>query len=1082
MSASPAAPAPGQTVLVRRRPAVVRHVEVKAPPRDAAAPRTHLVEVEYLDGWDHPRSEWLLWEIEPHARIVSRLKLPDLADPATRPDRPERFRAFLDAVTWAHAAHHSILEPEDRQSLLAPWQSAVQIEDYQLYPLWKSLLMPRVSLLLADDVGLGKTIEAGLILTELIHRRGIRRVLVLCPAALQRQWQEELRDKFHLSFRVLDRRQIDRIRREQGAEVNPWKATPRAITSMDFLAQEDVRETFRSAADSLLGSGGAPSAPWDVLIVDEAHNFSTSPFGEETLRTRMLRELNRYFEHRLFLTATPHNGYTWSFTGLLELLDPVRFTRSAELSDAQRRHRDAVMVRRLKSDLNRGPRPRFAGRQVEDVPVRLAPEEQALFAALRAYRRAGRRRIEETGGPLDASRRRAQARFFFSLLQKRLLSSAFAFARTWWQHVEGLELDPVPLEEAETARKSVEDAFGDDEEQNARELDAVQQTSAWLRPLAADLESPREAVTRALEALGWTRERVQDPFPASGWLPVDTRFDAFRAWWDAHQGDAERLILFTEARDTLAYLLWRLRRLDLDEPRVRTLYGGLDLEYREQLKAAFNDPDDPVRILVATDAASEGINLQETCHQVFHFDIPWNPMRMEQRNGRVDRHGQARDVLCAHFATQDDTDLWFLRRIARKIHDAREDLGSVGEVLAQAVEDHFERARGLDDAELERRIESARQASEERVDLDGADRGGEQAYEQVVARLRATELNLGLSPEALARLLAEALRLEGGELQGPDEAGFYRLRTVPPSWRTLVEHAFLIRRGIQAGARPRIVFDPRLLEEEAGGRRVFRPRADTVLLRLGHPLMQRALAVLRRAMWEDPERGVSPVRRWTVWRTAGLPSGTDALVRVHVLREARNQLREMVDAGLRPFVFALERSGWRHLPGAEPPPGEELEEGEVERHLETVRDLWPDFQPLLGELLRDEEELYRQDLEQRLARGLQEQRELEARRFAERRAELEAMQARSTADTRRRELERLRRRLDEGVLFEEQRQHLQECIARLEQESRRRFEPLLLVLEGECRRVLEEVLPARYALVRATLVPVAFELLVPPAR
>ena len=1070
---------PGQTVLLRRRPALVREVQQQGG--GTGAPLTRLVEVEYLDGWDHPRYETVLWELEEQcgAQLLSRLRLPALADPrqTPQPDHPDRFDAFLDAVRWGHAAHHAVLEPEERQDLLAPWHSAVQQEDYQLYPLWKSLLMPRVALLLADDVGLGKTIEAGLILTELIQRRALRRILVVCPASLQRQWQEELEDKFNLRFAVLDSREAARITREQGTEVNPWAVTPRAITSMTYLAQEEVKERFRSAAENRLKNGGA-GAPWDVLIVDEAHNFAPSSLGTESLRTRMLRELNPYFEHRLFLTATPHNGYTWSFTGLLELLDPVRFHQSSDLSESQKRHRDAVMVRRLKRELNTAHRQRFAEREVADVPAKLSADEKALFEALRDYRDQARRRVEHESGD-EGRRSRSQVRFLFSMLSKRLLSSSFAFARTWWQHVEGLKLDAVTLTLAEAARRQSEAVAESDEEQQVRDEEAVRQGSAWFRGVADGLDPQRQAVTAAAEQLGWTRERVGKDLPAQGsWLPPDGRFAALEQWFTARLRDGsgwrpdERLLLFTEYKDTLAYLLWRLRRLGHDAPEILHLYGGQDLAEREPLKESFRDPADPVRILVATDAASEGINLQDTCRYVFHFDIPWNPMRLEQRNGRVDRHGQARDVLCCHFTSSDVTELEFLARVAKKMHDAREDLGSVGETLAQAVEDRLVLGSGQAD-DFEQRLAAAREDDESRQDLAGTDHGSEQAYKGAIDRLQATELKLGLSAAALKRLFEEAVKLAGGQLEATADPGLYHLRKVPPTWRTLVESRLRVRKGALEGAQPKVCFDARLLEEEIHGRRVFRPRPDVVLLRLGHPLMQRAAATLQRAMWEEG----AGVQRWTL-RAASLPARTEAIAVVQVLLQSVNQLRETVEAELLTVAFVLREDEWKFLQEAAPPAGQPLPPDRIPALLDPVRETWDELQDLLRQLLEDEQEQHRQDLELRMAKALQTEEKLEAERYASRLRELDEQQRLAAGKRLEKELDRLRRQRDETFVAE-MRADLERRIQTIEEDRKKDFATLKQALQRERDRILERVLPQRFALARTTLTPVAVDLLVP---
>ncbi len=662
--------------MVRNRPAVMR--DVAAYGGNGRGGVLHLVDLEYIDGWDHPAQESVLWEREVSPRVVSRLALPRLDDPASRPDPPDRFAAYLDSIRWSSAAYLPA-GGSTTPRLLSPWHSAVQVEDYQLYPVLKALLMPRVNLLLADDVGLGKTIEAGLILTELIARRRIRRILIVCPAALQRQWHDELLEKFGLECPVMDRDQAFRIQRELGMDANPWTVTPRAITSMDYLRQRDVMENFLASARRLARPDGT-ALPWDVLVVDEAHNLAPASFGDDSLRTRMLRDLAPHFEHRLFLTATPHNGYTLTFSGLLELLDPVRFAQTTSLTEGDHRQIQTVMVRRLKSELNAGTSPpRFPAREVKSLPLALSPNERTLYDALRAYRDAGLALI--AGRP---RRERNLGRFLFALLTKRLLSSSYTLARTWWEHVEGFALPEGSLELADVARERAEEPVTDDAEKDDRDVDAARQGAAWLRRFGDRLTAARDAVGAALSRLGWTPDRMRDPFRPQAPAPPDAKWDAFRNWLNQRLRangkfrDDERVILFTEYKDTLAYLLWRVRGAGIDRPALRELYGGAALDEREVVKEAFNDPASPLRVLLATDAASEGLNLQTSCRYVVHQEIPWNPMRLEQRNGRVDRHNQARDVFVFHFHTDEDADLQFLSRVAQKVETVREDLGSAG--------------------------------------------------------------------------------------------------------------------------------------------------------------------------------------------------------------------------------------------------------------------------------------------------------------------------------------------------------------------------------------------------------------------
>ena len=256
-------------------------------------------------------------------------------------------------------------------------------------PLLKALRMPRVSLLIADDVGLGKTIEAGLILTELLIRRRIRRVLVLAPAALRWQWRDELWEKFSLRFEVVDRHRTELARRQLGMDANPWRSFDRIVASYHYLRQPDVREQFLAACRTPEGS---PHLPWDLLIVDECHNLMPSPFGEDSELCRTLRIVAPRFEHRLFLSATPHNGHTRSFTGLLEMLDPVRFTRTSEMNPAMRRRVHDVVIRRLKREINAG----------DSAPRFCSPSTGGSNACLRAPRGSavgGIRRLSQGGAP-----------------------------------------------------------------------------------------------------------------------------------------------------------------------------------------------------------------------------------------------------------------------------------------------------------------------------------------------------------------------------------------------------------------------------------------------------------------------------------------------------------------------------------------------------------------------------------------------------------------------------------------------------------------------------------------------------------
>ena len=330
--------------IVRKRRAVISSIR----PFSGQDGILHLVRVEYKDDCT-PEAEDILWEREPHRQLLEPNALPLASD---QPMPGEDFDALVRAARWSALSPYFDPDeggPLERMPICSPFHGAVQVEDYQLVPLLKALQMPRINLMIADDVGLGKTIEAGLILRELLIRRRIQRVLILTPAALRLQWRDEMWSKFSMPFDVIDRSSTQKLRRTMGIDANPWRSSARAITSYHYLKQADVLEQFLSASRR---PDDSPHLPWDMLVVDEVHNMMPAPFGEDSDLCKTLRYIAPLFEHRLFLTATPHNGRTRSFSGLLELLDPVRFTQTEELRPAEKERISQVVIRRLKREID----------------------------------------------------------------------------------------------------------------------------------------------------------------------------------------------------------------------------------------------------------------------------------------------------------------------------------------------------------------------------------------------------------------------------------------------------------------------------------------------------------------------------------------------------------------------------------------------------------------------------------------------------------------------------------------------------------------------------------------------------------
>lgn len=363
----------------------------------------------------------VVWAAEIGARLLTADPWARIAQNGT--DDPAVFAAYLKTLDWSTAT------AADRDLFQAPFRAGIRLDAYQLTPLRKALRLPRVNLMIADDVGLGKTIEAGLIVRELLLRRRIDLVIVAAPPSMTIQWQDELEAKFGLSFTIIDRESVAEMRRARGFAVNPWATSSRFIISHRLLTDE----TYSASLRDVLGE----FRPRALLILDEAHHAapaSGARYAIDSQFTKAVRELAQRFEHRLFLSATPHNGHSNSFSSLLEMLDPQRFTRGVEVRP---RDLEPVMVRRLKSDLRRIGIEGFPERIVEPVVFRGLPEdtpELLLSRMLAAYGDLRARRIATL-----PKRQAAQAKLVFVGLQQRLLSSVAAFARTLKVHRRSLQ-------------------------------------------------------------------------------------------------------------------------------------------------------------------------------------------------------------------------------------------------------------------------------------------------------------------------------------------------------------------------------------------------------------------------------------------------------------------------------------------------------------------------------------------------------------------------------------------------------------------------------------------------------------------
>jgi Helicase conserved C-terminal domain/SNF2-related domain len=782
--------------------------------REGSQKNTQIVDLACTDDDSQGTKLSAVWQAEISARVLDGNEWARVGTAAS--DDAGVFAAYLQTLRW------NTVSSADRQLFQAPFRAGIKLEAYQLEPLRKALKLPRVNLLIADDVGLGKTIEAGLVVREMLLRRQLDFILVAAPPTMTIQWKDELEAKFGLTFEIIDREYLREVRSKRGFTANPWSVGSNFIISHALLRDE----TYTSGLRARLGE----FSPRSMLILDEAHHAAPSGGGAYAIDsqfTKSLRDFVGAFEHRLFLSATPHNGHSNSFSALLEMLDPQRFTRGVDVKPSQR---DAVMVRRLKEDLRRKG-VRFPKRIVEPIAFDSLPidtPELKLSRMLLAYGDLRNQRLAKlTKG------RQTAARFVYSGLQQRLLSSSFAFAKTLKVHRDSLQraIDRVEGEDLGSAKSFAKfdpeslldrldtslDEVGAEkqaEEEEDRITAAATRSSvshANREELLAELSAVEEMIAVADPVRNRADERVK-------WLAnwAFTNMSNGKSWND------RRLVIFTEFEDTRRWLQNKLREEledlgDVDEA-IAHFSGTTSQDRREELKAAFNAPPDQtkLRILICTDAAREGINLQMRCHDLVHFDLPWNPSRLEQRNGRIDRKLQpSPEVTCRYFLyRQRPTDI-VLDALVRKTEQIRLELGSLGKVIEDRIEDKLT-GGGITSSNAEtlreeiandtggEAVQRARRELEDQAQAASDDRLGRE-LEELRKALETSREKVGVQADDLQRVVGVALSRANAPLNTFTHAkvGDTTAIALDPSHKTFAQDKSWNRAFDDLRARPR---------------------------------------------------------------------------------------------------------------------------------------------------------------------------------------------------------------------------------------------------------------------------------------
>ena len=505
--------------------------------------------------------------------------------------------------------------------------SVVDPLPHQVEAVYKYLLpQPKIRFLLADDTGAGKTIMTGLLLKELIMRKMVERVLIVTPGGLTKQWQEdEMGIKFNIPFKLVNRDVFS-------SEPTVFQTSDRIVTSIDFICREDIMQVISKSS-------------WDFVIIDEAHKLSAYEYGEKLYKSKRYEAahiLSQQCEHLLLLTATPHRGRKDTFKRLLQLLDEDIFA-TADL--ATERVREVSMngankffIRRLKEDMKDWDgNALYKERHTKTVSYDLTSDEKRLYDAVTNYLTQQKKEASET--------KNIHVSLALQVMQRRLVSSIFAIRNTLlkrWLALQELvdELDKNPslwkqrvkLDELEVANIDDLDEL-DDEEREALDHIMTDPKKLKLFTTAKSLSDIRKEAGEVKSLYEMANTLYNQQQEEQKYIELKKLLTS--------QGviDGEKLVVFTEHKDTLLYLQERLINNGYN---VVTIHGGMTVDERRESQCRFMAPD--VQILICTDAAGEGINLQ-FCRLLINWDIPWNPNRLEQRMGRIHRYGQKSDVI-----------------------------------------------------------------------------------------------------------------------------------------------------------------------------------------------------------------------------------------------------------------------------------------------------------------------------------------------------------------------------------------------------------------------------------------------------
>lgn len=677
-----------------------------------------------------------------------------------------------------------------------------------------ALKMPRMRFMIADDPGAGKTIMAGLIIKEMKLRGLVKRILIVTPGHLKQQWKRELKDKFQENFTIVDRGFLNTY----GSE-SPWEVENQTITSIDFAKREDVR-------NSLLG------VEWDLVIVDEAHKMAAYKYGKNTTKTsryKLGEVLSKRSRNLLFLTATPHKGDPENFRLLFDLLEPGFFSKTHMITEAKENNDNPLFIRRIKEQLRDFEgKPIFTKRYTYTHKFQLSDVEMDLYNKLSKYV------ITQYNIALSKNNRRNFA-FTLLILQRRMASSTYALLKSLIRKKEKYEAiikNPSLLKDTKLDLTDREDES---------EAERWEQETQWeLSTVSKSLEELKDELNTINELIDMSKSILNNG--------DETKLNELKKILKSI-GD-EKVLIFSEAKDTLDYLFKRLTSWGYS---VNVIHGGMSMEQRIEAERVFRKE---TQIMVATEAAGEGINLQ-FCHIMVNYDIPWNPNRLEQRMGRIHRYKQKKDVTIFNLIAGNTREGKVLARVLEKLDQIRKAIGSdkvydvIGDIfpgknIYQLVIDAVSRRRNVDDIiknDIDIKID---EDYKEKLLTEVMEEGLVNSIDyKSIDEISERTKELKLVPEYIEEFFKKAFEKAGGKFRARKDNSI-SIRSVPFEIKKVADNLhFKKDYGTLNHSYPYLTFDKDAASDND----------DLEFISFGHPLFEAVLKWVNESYSTEMQRG-----------------------------------------------------------------------------------------------------------------------------------------------------------------------------------------------------------------------------------